>query len=307
MPDLRIERRPITHPDAALLVEQVQQEYVARYGGRDETPLEPAYFEPPSGAFFVGYLDGVPVATGAWRLRGDVAALGTRRTAEIKRMYVAAAARRTGLARLMLAHLEGTALAAGAPVMVLETGLAQPEAIALYGSSGYVGIDGFGYYKNARLARCYARRLLAIDVEDFDSPDATALRASQRSELVARYGGDVEPGAKPTAADVPYFLVARLPSGEAVGCGGLRRLADDHAEIKRMYVAPTARGTGVATAVLRALEDAAREQGLTHLVLETGTEQPEAIRFYEREGYARIPNFGPYAGSEFSYCYRREL
>ncbi|MBW8752436.1 MAG: GNAT family N-acetyltransferase [Propionibacteriales bacterium] len=150
---------PITHPDAALLVEDVQQEYVVRYGSRDETPLEPAYFEPPSGAFYVGYLDGRPVATGAWRLRSDVLVDGSDRTAEIKRMYVAADARRRGLARLVLAHLEGTARAAGAEVMVLETGLAQPEAIALYEASGYTPIPGFGFYKDAPLSRCFARRL----------------------------------------------------------------------------------------------------------------------------------------------------
>ena len=150
---------PITHPDAALLVEDVQQEYVVRYGSRDETPLEPAYFEPPGGAFFVGYLDGRPVATGAWRRRSDVLVDGSDRTAEIKRMFIAADARRRGLARLVLAHLEATARTAGAEVMVLETGLAQPEAIALYESSGYTPIPGFGFYKDAPLSRCFARRL----------------------------------------------------------------------------------------------------------------------------------------------------
>jgi ribosomal protein S18 acetylase RimI-like enzyme len=59
----------------------------------------------------------------------------------------------------MLAHLERTARDAGADVMVLETGLAQPEAIALYESSGYALIPGFGFYKDAPLARCFARRL----------------------------------------------------------------------------------------------------------------------------------------------------
>ena len=149
----------ITHPDAARLVEEVQQEYVVRYGGRDETPLEPGYFDPPDGAFFVGYLDGTPVATGAWRRRSDVAVDGTTATAEIKRMYVAPVARGRGLARAMLTHLETTARAAGAEVMVLETGLAQPEAIALYESSGYTPVPGFGFYKDAPLSRCFARRI----------------------------------------------------------------------------------------------------------------------------------------------------
>ncbi|RNL66172.1 GNAT family N-acetyltransferase [Nocardioides marmoriginsengisoli] len=155
----RIEQCLITDPDAARLVEEVQLEYVARYGSRDDTPLLPGYFEPPSGAFFVGYLADVPIATGAWRQRDDVDALGSSRSAEVKRMYVAPAGRGRGLARAVLAHLEATARAAGAEVMVLETGTGQPEALALYASSGYQPIPGFGYYRNSPLNRCLARRL----------------------------------------------------------------------------------------------------------------------------------------------------
>ncbi len=156
----RIERLPITHPDAALLVEEVQAEYVVRYGGRDETPIDPTYFDAPAGAFFVGYLDGRPVATGAWRRRTDVVVDGTSLSAEVKRMYVAPRARGLGLARAMLAPPRGAPRARqGAEVMVLETGLRQPEAIALYESSGYLPIAGFGYYKDAPLSRCMARAL----------------------------------------------------------------------------------------------------------------------------------------------------
>ena len=53
--ELRIDRVPFTHPDAQRLVAEVQAEYVVRYGGPDETPLEPTMFDPPRGAFFVGY------------------------------------------------------------------------------------------------------------------------------------------------------------------------------------------------------------------------------------------------------------
>lgn len=156
---MRIERVPTTHPEAARLVEEVQAEYVARYGGRDDTPLEARVFDDPHGAFWVGYLDGEPVACGAWRLRTDVEALGSVRTAEVKRMYVVAAARRQGLAREMLGHLEETARAAGAQVMVLETGVAQPEAIALYTSAGYQPVAGFGHYAWSPSNRCFAKRL----------------------------------------------------------------------------------------------------------------------------------------------------
>jgi GNAT superfamily N-acetyltransferase len=158
--DLRVERVPITHPDALRLVEEVQEEYVVRYGGRDDTPLDPAAFDPPAGAFYVGYLGEEPVVTGAWRRRGDVEVFDTRATAEIKRMYVVDAHRGEGLARRMLAHLEVTAAAAGAEALVLETGIAQPEAIALYLSSGYIRIPGFGHYRYSPQNRCFARLLV---------------------------------------------------------------------------------------------------------------------------------------------------
>jgi GNAT superfamily N-acetyltransferase len=162
--DLRVDRVALTHPDARRLIDEVQQEYVVRYGGHDRTPMEPSYFEPPDGAFFVGYRDEVPVTMGGWRFRPDVSRLGSTRAAEIKRMYVAASARRGGLARLMLAHLEATARAAGADVMILETGTAQPEAMALYESAGYERVESFGYYKDAPLNRCYGRVLGDVQV-----------------------------------------------------------------------------------------------------------------------------------------------
>jgi len=149
----------IDHPDAQRLIAEVQAEYVVRYGGPDETPLDPSMFLDPAGAFFVGYLGEAPVVTGAWRRRHDVEALGTTETAEIKRMYVASVARNRGLARVMLRHLEQTASVAGAVATILETGLRQPEAIALYESSGYQSIASFGYYRDAPLSRCFGKLL----------------------------------------------------------------------------------------------------------------------------------------------------
>jgi GNAT superfamily N-acetyltransferase len=128
-------------PDASKLIADVQQEYVLRYGGPDGTPVDPAEFTPPSGLFLVGYVDGVPVASGGWRSHGD--------DAEIKRMYVVPAARHRGLARQLLAELERTAAAAGHRRVILESGSQQPEAIALYLSSGYTPVPGFGHYADA--------------------------------------------------------------------------------------------------------------------------------------------------------------
>jgi GNAT superfamily N-acetyltransferase len=149
--------------------------------------------------------------------------------------------------------------------------------------------------------------MIEIDVVPWDHPDGIRLREAQRIELDDRYGGDLEPGAKPNADTVAVFVVARNETATALGCGGLRLLNPGTAEIKRMYVTPEARGTGVSVALLHALEDWARERGITRLLLETGTAQPDAIRFYQREGYERIDNFGPYRESPISVCFARNI
>lgn len=136
-------------------------------------------------------------------------------------------------------------------------------------------------------------------------PDGERLRDDQQGEIAARYGTpDSEPGPKPTADSVTVFLVA-YDADVAVGCGGLRALDDAHGEIKRMYVIPERRGTGISIAILLALESQARARGWDRVVLETGDRQPDAMRLYEREGYTRIPNFGYYADSELSICYEK--
>jgi GNAT superfamily N-acetyltransferase len=156
------------HPDAAKLMAEVQLEYVKRYGSEDATPMDPAQFAPPQGLFLVGYVGEVPVATGAWRAHDGPASTLRPGDVELKRMYVVESARGRGYARVMLAELERTAAAAGRLRAVLETGTEQPEAIALYGSSGYVEIPGFGLYKDEIESRYFGKDLAA---EPRHSPD----------------------------------------------------------------------------------------------------------------------------------------
>jgi len=156
---LSIQPRAFTDVDTQRLVAEVQAEYVVRYGGPDKAPIADGEFDPPGGAFFVGYDADGPVAMGGWRLRSDVQPFGPGRTAEVKRMYVAPAARRRGHARSLLAHLEETAREAGANAMVLETGTEQPEAIRLYLEAGYEIIEKYGYYSWSPRSRCFGKRL----------------------------------------------------------------------------------------------------------------------------------------------------
>jgi GNAT superfamily N-acetyltransferase len=159
MDGLRLVAVGYGHSDATRLIETVQQEYVARYGGPDESPVDPLTFDPPYGTFLVGYLGEVPVTMGAWRRRTDLEAFGTAVVAEIKRMYVVPETRGAGHARAVLAELERTAAEAGVEALVLETGLRQPEAIGLYTSSGYTPIPSFGHYRESPLNRCFGKRL----------------------------------------------------------------------------------------------------------------------------------------------------
>jgi GNAT superfamily N-acetyltransferase len=145
--------------DAQALVAEVQAEYTLLYGGPDEAPLEEGEFDAPGGRFVLGYEGEVAVAMGGWRTRSDVHPWGAQRVAEVKRMYVAPAARRRGYARAVLRHLESTARAAGMEALVLETGTAQPEAMAMYTASGYEPIENFGWYAWSALSRCFGKRL----------------------------------------------------------------------------------------------------------------------------------------------------
>jgi putative acetyltransferase len=89
------------------------------------------------------------------------------------------------------------------------------------------------------------------------------------------------------------FFVVRV-AGEAVACGGVG-FYDGYAELKRMYARPLVRGKGVAKALLNCLEAEARDAGPAVVRIETGNLQHEAMRFYQREGYAKCGAFGPYA------------
>lgn len=140
----------------------------------------------------------------------------------------------------------------------------------------------------------------------YDHEDAAKLTELVQAEYVRRYHSEVG-DASPMLADdfVPpngiFFLgyVDDLP----VAMGGWRRGGPEgilDGEIKRMFVLDTHRGRGYSRQVLEELERSARRQGIRRLVLETGTEQPEAIALYRSAEYVDIPAFGFYAGYDDS-------
>ncbi|MFB7516308.1 GNAT family N-acetyltransferase [Streptomyces sp. NPDC056144] len=160
---MRIRPTPYDHPDAVALEQAVQREYMIRYeSDGDATPLDPRMFVPPHGLYLLVYdAEGRPVASGGWRTQDENEDGYADGDAELKRMYVVPEARGLGLARQVLAALEEDARAAGRTRMVLETGTAQPEAIALYASSGYERTDKkFGHYRAYDSSRCFVKPLV---------------------------------------------------------------------------------------------------------------------------------------------------
>jgi GNAT superfamily N-acetyltransferase len=151
----------------------------------------------------------------------------------------------------------------------------------------------------------------------YGAPAAQALIAAAQAELTERYGSADENPIESVEFDPPEgaFLLA-WRDGVPVACAGWRTIAhtpdhldvaEDVAELKRMYTVPDARGTGVASMLLAAVEESARGHGMRRIILETGGKQPEAVRFYGRSGYDRIPNYGYYKDEPDCISFGRDL
>lgn len=124
---------------------------------------------------------------------------------------------------------------------------------------------------------------------------AQLLEAALIREMDRRYGSG-GPGPIPDENFDPpdgHFVLAAI-DGKPIGCGGFRRLDRYRAEIKRMYVIPSGRGSGVGRTILRHLEGQARAAGYRESWLETGTLQPEAMSLYVSLGYTPALPYGEF-------------
>lgn len=149
---LQLHETAYDDPVAAALIDEVQQEYVARYGGPDETPLVRDEFAPPAGVFLLARIDDELIGCAGLRRHDDG-------TVELKRMYIRRDHRRRGHGRAMLHAVEHRARALGYRRLILETGTPQPEALALYVAQDYQQINNFGHYRSSSMSRCFAKDL----------------------------------------------------------------------------------------------------------------------------------------------------
>jgi GNAT superfamily N-acetyltransferase len=152
--------------------------------------------------------------------------------------------------------------------------------------------------------------MIEIRREDLTSAIAQALIEALNADLRARYPGDGSHYFRLDADEVRpgrgAFVVA-YAADTPVGCGAVRVIDAGVAEIKRMYVVPRVRGRGIARRMLERLEGEARALGVTKLMLETGTQQPEAIALYSNTGFSPTGPFGDYPPSPLNVFFEKHL
>ncbi|WP_420574444.1 GNAT family N-acetyltransferase [Kordia sp.] len=124
-----------------------------------------------------------------------------------------------------------------------------------------------------------------------------SLRNGESDEFYSQFNG---------LEDLHHAIVLYLDN-EPIGCGAIKKFTETTVEVKRMYVRQKLQGKSLGINILTELETWAKELGNSSCVLETGTMLPEAIRFYEKNNYKQIPNYGQYIGAPESVCFEKKL
>lgn len=139
------------------------------------------------------------------------------------------------------------------------------------------------------------------------SPEFIELTRALDRELRARNGEAQDTYDGFNALTGIADVVLAYHGGVAVGCASFKRRSATVAEVKRVYVAPQARGRGVSKALMALLEQRARSSGVSTLLVETSRTFPEANGLYPGLGYRVTENFPPYEGLPLSICFRKDL
>ncbi len=126
-------------------------------------------------------------------------------------------------------------------------------------------------------------------------------------ELYERYGNEMDFYGQFNKLHAIQHVVVAYQDAIPVGCGAFKLYSEHTVEIKRMFVTRSFRGHGIAASVLKALEQWAAELNYSESILETGTNQPEAVALYKKSGYTIMENYGQYAGVDGSICMRKSV
>jgi DNA-binding MarR family transcriptional regulator/GNAT superfamily N-acetyltransferase len=148
----------------------------------------------------------------------------------------------------------------------------------------------------ADVERLLRASMVSLAIEDPATPGARWCMEQYYSELKVRFEAGFDPAQSMTASEhelVPpagALMIARL-RGDAIGCGAVRFHCNEPAELKRMWVAPEARGLGLGRRLMKELERHAQKEGARVIRLETNRALKEAIQLYRSSGYRDIAAF----------------
>ncbi|CAM5294250.1 GNAT family N-acetyltransferase [Streptomyces aurantiogriseus] len=263
--DLAITTATADDPRIRRLVRALDDDLAARYP--DEPCAGGAHLHPAI-RFLLAETDDRPVGCCALQ---PFPAPAT--AAELKRMYVAPEARGRGIAARLLAEAERTAAALGHTEIRLETGIHQPEAIALYTRAGYRPIPNYPPYEHKTLSRCYAKPL---------APPTRARAEQDGDELTAFLAGQGLSSHGVLATGTRYWIT-RDTNGPAVALG--LEGQGDHLLLRSVAVRPDLRGCGAARRLVEhVLADASARGACTAYLFSTG-----AGAFWTRLGFRPVP------------------
>lgn len=148
----------------------------------------------------------------------------------------------------------------------------------------------------------------------FEHTDGTNKDFVELCHELDAYLNDIVGGEENRAEYIPYnslddihdaFVVYN--GAQAVGCASIKRYDDESAEVKRVFIREEYRGQGISKKLMELLEQTAREQGYSSLLLESGEILVEAMALYRKIGFKVIPNYGPYVDMPESVCMKKEL
>ena len=150
-------------------------------------------------------------------------------------------------------------------------------------------------------------KAITIKRTEASDPDFPFLVAQLTFELRDLYGDQQVVYDKYNEISHLETVVIGYVNDDPVGCGCFQKADYKIAEIKRVYVKPSERKMGIATAIMDELEIWAKEEGYTDVITETANKLNESISFLKNRGYHSIPPYGPYVGMETSVCFGKKL
>ena len=149
--------------------------------------------------------------------------------------------------------------------------------------------------------------LVRIEKTGAENPDFLQLVKQLDADLAERDGREHLFYDQYNKIDGIKYVVVAYEMEQPVGCGAIKTYSPNTMEVKRMFVVPQSRQQGVAGFILSALENWAAALSCERCLLETGKNQPEAIKLYLKNGYKKISNYGQYANVENSICFEKEV